>query len=158
MKSIVYVSLFVARLVRCCWCISILIIIPVVRWYSFIGPQWSAVVLFDLGYSSLGNFDSIIPIDVVRMKSYMDSLFDPTCILLRVMINKLNLAPSRNMPRFVSVLRNHRGLSWSKPFISVMLFYPFSHWSPLFHRYTLFCIHMGSCKRHRFILFVLGRL
>ena len=116
-----------STLVRCYRCISILIIFPVVRWCSLIGPHKSAVALFDRGYPSFGNVDSAIPIDVVRMKSYMDSLFDPTCISLRVTINKLNLAPSRNMPRFVSVLRNHRGLSWSKPFISVMLFYPFSH-------------------------------
>ena len=28
----------------------------------------------------------------------MDSLFDPTCVLVGVTINKLNLAPNRNMP------------------------------------------------------------
>ena len=37
-------------------------------------------MLFDPGYPSFGNFDSTIPIDVVEMKSYMDSLFDPTCV------------------------------------------------------------------------------
>ena len=67
-----------STLVRCYRCISILIIIPVVRWCSLIGPHKSAVVLFDRGYPSFGNVDSVIPIDVVRMKSYMDSLFDPT--------------------------------------------------------------------------------
>ena len=28
----------------------------------------------------------------------MDSLFDPTCVPVGVTINKLNLAPNRNMP------------------------------------------------------------
>ena len=122
---IVYVSLFCSTLVCCYWCILILIMIPVVRWYFLIGPHKSAVVLFDRGYPSFGNVDSAIPIDVVGMKSYMDSLFDPTCVLVEVKINKLNLTPNRNMPRFVSVLWNHRGLSTSKPYVSGMFFYPF---------------------------------
>ena len=62
-----------------------------------------AVVLFDRGYPSFGNFDSSIPTDVLRVKSYMDSLFDPMFTSLRVTINKLNLAPNRNMPRFVTM-------------------------------------------------------
>ena len=84
-----------SKLVHCqYWCISILIIIPVVRWFSLIGPYWSAVVLFDHGYPSFGNFDSTIPINVVGMKSYMDSLIDlsPYMCTSGVMINKLNLA------------------------------------------------------------------
>ena len=104
-----------STLVRCYRCFSILIIIPVVRWFSLIGPHKSAVVLFDRGYPSFGNVDSAIPIDVVRMKSYMDSLFDPTCVSVGVTINNLNLTPNRNMPRFFIVLRNRRGLSTRKP-------------------------------------------
>ena len=50
-------------------------------------------MLFDSRYPSFGNFDSTIPIDVVGTKSYMDSLFDPTCVPLRLTINKLNFAP-----------------------------------------------------------------
>ena len=38
-----------------------------------------AVVLFDGGYPSFWNVDSAISIDVVGMKSYMDSLFDLMC-------------------------------------------------------------------------------
>ena len=108
-----------STLVRCYRCISILIIIPVVRWCSLIGPHKSAVVLFDRGYPSFGNVDSAIPIDVVRMKSYMDSLFDPTCVSVGVTINNVNLTPNRNMPRFFIVLRNRRGLSTRKPYVSV---------------------------------------
>ena len=66
--------------VRCYWRFSILIIIPTIRCCSLTGPLygWSAVVLFDRRYPSFRNFDSNISIDVIRMKSYMDSLFDPT--------------------------------------------------------------------------------
>ena len=104
-------------MVRCYWCISILIIIPTIRCCSLTGPfcGWSAVVLSDRRYPSFWNFDSTISIDVIRMKSYMDSLFDPTCVPVRVTINKLNFFPNRKMPRFVSVFRNCRGLRTSKP-------------------------------------------
>ena len=49
-------------------------------------------MLFDCGHPSFGKVDSAIPIDVVGMKSYMDSLFDPTCVPVGVTISKLNLA------------------------------------------------------------------
>ena len=137
MRLIVYLSLF-SMLVCCYWCILILIIILVVRWCFLIGPHKLAVVLFDGGYPSFWNVDSAISIDVVGMKSYMDSLFDLMCesgrsryinlTLLQIGICPVSLAcfsmrervkehdrdirfaPKRNMPRFVSVLRNRRGL------------------------------------------------
>ena len=37
-------------------------------------------MLFDREYPSFVNFDSTISTDVVEMKSYMDSLFNPTCV------------------------------------------------------------------------------
>ena len=93
-------------MVRCYWCISILIIIPTIRCCSLTGPLcgWSAVVLSDRRYSSFWNFDSTISVDVLRMKSYMDSLLDPTCVSVRITINKLNFFPNRKMPRFVKML------------------------------------------------------
>ena len=117
-------------MVRCYWCISILIIIPTIRCCSPTGPfsGWSAVVLSDRRYPSFWNFDSAISIDVIRMKSYMDSLFDPTCVPVRVTINKLNFFPIS----FVSVFRNCGGLRTSKPYISVVFFYPVLHRSPCF--------------------------
>ena len=113
-------------MVRCYWCISTLIIIPTIRCCSLTDPLcgWSAVVLSDRRYLSFWNFDSTISIDVIRMKSYMDSLFDPTCVPVRVTINKL--------PRFVSVFQNCGGLRTSKPYISVVFFYPVLHRSPCF--------------------------
>ena len=58
-----------SMLVCCYWCISIFIIIPVVRWCSLMGPHKSAVVLFDCGYPSYSNVDFAIPIDVVGTRS-----------------------------------------------------------------------------------------
>ena len=77
----------------------------------------------------------LLSIDVVGMKSYMDSLFDLMCesggsrsinlTLLQIGVSlacfsmrervkehdrDIRFAPKRNMPRFVSVLRNRRGL------------------------------------------------
>ena len=86
-------------MVRCYWCISILIIIPVVRCCSLTGPLKSVVGLFDRGYPSFGNVDSAIPIDVVGMKTYMDSLFDPTSVPVGVTINKLNFVN----PKYVNI-------------------------------------------------------
>ena len=77
-------------------------------------------------------FDTTIFIDVAGVKSYLDSLFDPTRVPVGVTINTLNLAPNRNMPRSFRALRNRRGLSTSKPYVSVMFLYPFSHRSPCF--------------------------
>ena len=141
-----------SKLVHCHWCISILIIIPVVRWFSLIGPHWLAVVLFDHGYPSFGNFDSTIPINVVEMKSYMDSLIDlsPYMCTSGVMINKLNLAPNRNMPHFVSMLRNHSTRKLMSLSCSFILYTLIS----LFCWYTLCHIHMGSCKWHLLVLMV----
>ena len=109
-------------MVRCYWCISILIIIPTIKCCSLTGPLcgWSAVVLSDRRYPSFWNFDFTISIDVIRMKSYMDSLFEPTYVPVRVTINKLNFFPNREMPRFVSMFRNCGGLCTSKPYISVV--------------------------------------
>ena len=88
-----------------------------------------------------------LSIDVIRMKFYMDSLFDPTCVPVRVTINKLNFFPNRKMPCFMSVLRNCRGLRTSKPYISVVFFYPVLRCS-LFPRCILCLTHMESYRRH----------
>ena len=139
-------------MVRCYWCISILIIIPTIRCSSLTGPLcgWSAVVFSDRRYPSFWNFDSTISIDVIRMKSYMDSLFDPTCVPVRVTINKLNFFPNRKMPRFVSVFRNCGGLRTSKPSLCrVLLSCPAS--LSLFPRCILCRTHMEFYRRHRLV-------
>ena len=139
-------------MVRCYWCNSILIIIPTIRCCPLTGPfcGWSAVVLSDRRYPSFWNFDSAISIDVIRMKSYMDSLFDPTCVPVRVTINKLNFFPNRKMPRFVSVFRNCGGLRTSKPYISVVFLSCLASLS-LFPRCILCRTHMKFYRRHRLV-------
>ena len=85
-----------STLVRCYWCISILIIIPNLWRCSLIGlhSNWPPVVLSDCRYPCFRNFDSTISIDVIWMKSYMDSFLDPLCVPVRVTINKLNFVPN----------------------------------------------------------------
>jgi len=48
------------------------------------------VVFFDHGYPCYRNFDSTIPVDVIRVKSYVNSFLDPTCVPVRISINKLD--------------------------------------------------------------------
>ena len=74
---------------RCDWCISIL---AVSECSSFGGPlsYGSPVVVFlDRGHPCFRNFYSTIPVDVVRVKSYVNRLFKPACLPMRVTINKL---------------------------------------------------------------------
>ena len=41
-------------------------------------------MLSDRRHPCFRNFDSVASIDVIRMKSYLDNLFDPTCVSVRV--------------------------------------------------------------------------
>ena len=52
------------------------------RWSHFYGSLCyrSAAVVFDCGHPCFMNFDPIISIDVIRMKSYVDGLFNPTSV------------------------------------------------------------------------------
>ena len=51
------------------------------------------VVFLDRGHPCFWNFYSTNPVDVVRVKSYMNSLFDPVRVVIRVTINKLYFIP-----------------------------------------------------------------
>ena len=65
---------------------------------SFSGPllyRSPVVVFFDRRHPCFRNFNSIIPVDVVRVKSYVNSFLDPTCVPVRISINKLDLIPDR---------------------------------------------------------------
>ena len=48
-------------------------------------------MLSDRRYPCFRNFHSAVSIDVIRMKSYLDSLFDPACVSVGVMIDKHNI-------------------------------------------------------------------
>ena len=49
-------------------------------------------------------FYSTVPVDVVRVKSYANRLFDPACVTMRIKINKLYLIPKRVVSGVVDVL------------------------------------------------------
>ena len=75
-------------------CISILAVHSVIC--SLGGPlsHGSPVVVFlDRGHPRFWNFYSTIPVDVVRVKSYMNCLFDLARVVIWVTINKLYFVP-----------------------------------------------------------------
>jgi len=43
----------------------------------------------------LQDFNSTIPVDVIGVKSYVNSFLDLTCVPVRISINKLYLIPDR---------------------------------------------------------------
>ena len=76
------------------WCISILAVHSVIC--SLGGPlsHGSPVVVFlDRGLPRFWNFYSTIPVDAVRVNSYMICLFEPARVIIRVTINKLYFVP-----------------------------------------------------------------
>ena len=48
------------------------------------------VVFFDRGHPRFRNFNSVIPVDVIRVKTCVNGFIDATCVPVRVLINKLN--------------------------------------------------------------------
>ena len=137
MRLIVYLSLF-SMLVCCYWCILILIIILVVRWCFLIGPHKLAVVLLDggiqvsgmliplsllmlLGWSLIWIASLTLCVNQGGSRSINLTLLQIgicpvslACFSMRERVKEhdrdIRFAPKRNMPRFVSVLRNCRGL------------------------------------------------
>ena len=83
----------------CDWRISI----RAVSVSSFLGGPLSyksynspVVVFLDRGHPCFWNFISTVPVDVVRVKSYVNrSLTRPACVTMRITINKLYFIPKR---------------------------------------------------------------
>ena len=119
-------------MVSCDWCVSILTV-PV-RGCSLSGSflYHSPDVFFDRGHPQFENFNSAVPVDVIKVKSYVDSFLDPTGLPVRVQINKLYLIPKRIMASLMGVLRNGRSLGVGKLYITVVLFDFLMHRSPCF--------------------------
>ena len=65
------------------------------------------VVFFDHKHPRFWNFYSTIPVDVVRVKSYMNCLFDPARVVIGVTINKLYFVPEWLVSGVVSMLWPH---------------------------------------------------
>ena len=82
-------------------------------------------------------------VNVVRVKSCVNRLFDPACVPIRITINKFYFVPKRIVSG-VSVFRNGGGLGTDKSDVSLMLFDSVLHRSSSPYR-----IPRESCKpRH----------
>ena len=68
------------------------------------------VVFFDRGHPHFWNFYSTIPVDVVRVQSHTNCLFDSVRVVIRVTNNKLYLVPGWLVSGVVSILWNGGGL------------------------------------------------
>ena len=90
-------------------------------------PRRSAVArlscryVFYRGHPRFWNFYSTIPVDVVRVKSYMNCLFDPARVVIRVTINKLYFVPEWLVSGVVGMLWNGGGLGKGKSDVSIVL-------------------------------------
>ena len=78
------------------------------------------------------NFNFTIPVDVIAMKSHVDSFLDPRCVPVGILINKLDLILNWIVARLVGMFRKEGGLVMSKLCIPVMFFDPLLHRSPCF--------------------------
>ena len=88
----------------CDWRISIL---AVSLTCSLGGPlsHGSPVVVFlNRGHPCFWNFNSTVPVDFVRVKSYVNCLFGPASVLMRTTINKLYFVPEWHISAVVAVL------------------------------------------------------
>ena len=73
--------------VSCDWCISIHAVSVCCSLGGTLSYGSAVVVLLDRGHPCFRNFYSTIPVDVVRVKSYVNRLFDPACVPVRITIN-----------------------------------------------------------------------
>ena len=62
------------------------------------------------------------PWDVIRVKSYLDSFIEPTCVPMKILINKLDLVPSQILAGLVREFRNRGGLATGESFMSLSWF------------------------------------
>ena len=93
----------------CDWHISILAVSLIC---SLGGPllHGSPVAVFNRGNQCIWIFNSTVPVDVVRVKSYVNCLFDPASVVMRIRINKLYFSPEWLMSGVVGIFRNCGGL------------------------------------------------
>ena len=84
-------------------------------------------MFFDRGHPCFRNFNSTIPVDIIRVKSYVNCLFDPAFVPVWVTINKLYLIPKRVVSGVVGVLCNGGGLGTGESNVLIVLFDPVLH-------------------------------
>ena len=69
-------------------------------------------MLSNCGNLRFRNLNSTLPVDVVRVKSYVNSLYNCTRVPARVSVKKINFVSERIMPDLTGgVFRNGRSLS-----------------------------------------------
>ena len=123
-------------------------IVPVVSASScsLSGPRLNrspVVLYFDRGHPYFRNFNSTIPLDVIRVKSYVDSLLDPRCVLVGISINKLDLVADRIAPGLVGVFKNCGSLGTGEWYIPVVFLDSLLHRSP--------CTRAESCRQRHLV-------
>ena len=79
------------------------------------------VVIFYRECPRFWSFYFTIPVDVVRMKSYMNFLSDPAGLVIRVTINKLCFSPEWLVSGVVGMLLNGGGLGTGESNVSIVL-------------------------------------
>ena len=94
--------------------------------------RFIVVAFFHRGHPCFRNFNSIIPVDVIGVKSYVDSLLDPTSVPFWFLFNKLDLVPNRIVASLVGVFRNGGGVGSGVSYISIVFCYLLLHRSPCF--------------------------
>jgi len=62
----------------------------------------------------------------------VNSFLDPTCVPVRILINKLDLISDSIVAGLVGMFRNGGGMGTGKLYIPVVLFDPLLHGSPCF--------------------------
>ena len=80
-------------MVGCDWCISFPIVSARTCSLGVPRSSHSPVVFLYRGHPRFGNFNSTVPVDVFRVKSYVDGFLDLTVVpvTMRISINKLYL-------------------------------------------------------------------
>ena len=68
------------------------------------------VVFFDRRHPRFWNFYSTIPVNVVRVKSCMNCIYDPARVVIRVTVYKLYIVPEWHVSGVVGMLSNGGGL------------------------------------------------
>ena len=71
--------------------------------YCPLSHESPAVVFLDRQHPAFYDLYSTVTVDVVRVKSYKNYLFHPTCVEMGVTINKLYFVPERAVSGVVGV-------------------------------------------------------
>ena len=62
------------------------------------------IVFLNRGHPRFWNFYSTVPVDVIRVRCYVNCLFDHAGVPVRITINKPNIIPKRLVSGVVGVL------------------------------------------------------